>query len=195
MLQMADVIGDQELNGHGLIVTDKAKATQAIRGDRRSDVKKVEVVCLPKRNETLPRFGLIALSTDPFCLFVLWQFDFAAELSSHESLMIVACRIDEVAEDFFLRPFVGGTTDGTVSLGDGKETWQGHGHDRLEFHEDVVHSRLSFPDFFSDPTGGHGKHPEYHEEPQQAEQDFGYISNGRANKQAAQCDWSSPPFE
>ena len=62
------------------------------------------VISRPQRNDLGPRCLLIAVQAYPVVLVVSRQADLARELQANETLMVVGGGVDEMAEDFFLRP-------------------------------------------------------------------------------------------
>ena len=99
---MIHIAAKQKFEHHGFILSNKAQTVCFVDRDVRSYVKQVKVERLPEPHNVFPRFSLVRLRTDPAFLLVFGKPDFAPELRPYESLVVVACRIDEVPEDFFL---------------------------------------------------------------------------------------------
>ena len=59
----------------------------------------------PEREEVRPRAIPESLNRDARGLIVAWKVERGGLLQADEALQVVARRIDEVAEDFLLRPF------------------------------------------------------------------------------------------
>jgi hypothetical protein len=71
------------------------------------DACQVQVEEPPERHQLGPRRLLVVLRRHPGVLVVAGKYEVVLKLRAHEALMIVRRRIDQVADDFSRRPFVG----------------------------------------------------------------------------------------
>ena len=102
MPEVADIICDEEFESDGRIVTDEARVCQFLVRDVRNDVDQMQIVKLPEVNECAPRLSLIPLSPDPGFLVVCRQSDFRSKLTANKSLVVIARRVDKMAQDLSL---------------------------------------------------------------------------------------------
>src|SRR5207302_3467309 len=73
-------------------------------GHRRHHTREVAVEACPERDELGPRRILILLTRNPRVLIVAGKRQFVLKLGSHEALMIVRRRVDQMSHDLAGRP-------------------------------------------------------------------------------------------
>src|SRR5262249_15582156 len=67
-------------------------------------MEQMGVVRSPEVNQVIPSGALVLLDADPPLLIVAWKILPLGKLPTHKALVIIRGRVDQVAEDFFLRP-------------------------------------------------------------------------------------------
>ena len=78
----------------------------------------LHVVHLPKSDNFRPWPILIALQTHPFIAIITRQVQHRSQLKADKSLMVVRSRINQMTENFFLRPFAGRRPNGRLRVSD-----------------------------------------------------------------------------
>src|SRR5215813_8340521 len=109
MLQMRDVVLHKVLErrrlfgGHGapgevVQVVPRPTLLSDRRRNRRDDTREVKVERMPETDQLRPRRILVTLGGDPLFLTVAGKDQVIGELSTHETLVVVGGRVDQVAE-------------------------------------------------------------------------------------------------
>ena len=106
VLDVSNVAGDNGLERGRLRVSGVAGVLQGTGIDMFNDVRKVFVGVVPCVNKIVPRFFLVVLRSDPMRLGVFECANIRFFLHANNSLMVIACRVNQMAEDFFERPLV-----------------------------------------------------------------------------------------
>ena len=99
--EMVDVVGSKEPEGNGRVGLDAAHLVLCIVRDVRDDMGKVPIVGRPELDEIAPGARVVVLHLDPVILGVAWKVKVARLLRSDEALVVIRCRVDEVAEHLF----------------------------------------------------------------------------------------------
>ena len=81
-------------------------------------MQEVQVVVFPELNKLMPWLLVIALHTYPVLLIITGKRQLVVKLGPNETLMIVGCGINQVADDFFGRPFTIGPGNLTLLFRD-----------------------------------------------------------------------------
>src|SRR5262245_39109827 len=108
MAQMADVIGGDESQRLRRVRTDRQRCAAPRLGNPLDHAREVTVVSTPERNQVLPRGGLISLHGDPMVLRITRARVGVPFLRTHETLMVVRGRVDQVSEHLLRRPLPSG---------------------------------------------------------------------------------------
>src|SRR6266852_2085075 len=75
------------------------------------------VVTGPMVYQKSPIHFSVALESHQFVLFVSGESQAALQCGTHETLVIIRSRVEQMAENFFLRPFLRAWTDRCISVG------------------------------------------------------------------------------
>jgi hypothetical protein len=118
MLQVPYVILNQKTKRHRLIFAYNAAVVSLFLGNMKYYMEQVAVKPGPELNKIVPGFGLVSLRFDPLGLRIARKRDLAGELSPDDPLMVVRCRVDEMAKNLFPRPFAGSQMFFALSLAD-----------------------------------------------------------------------------
>jgi hypothetical protein len=73
--------------------------------NQRHHMQEVQVIVFPELNELLPWLLIIALHTYPVFLLIAEERQLIVKLGPNETLMIIGGRINQMADNFFGRPF------------------------------------------------------------------------------------------
>src|SRR5687768_13747241 len=77
----------------------------------------------PQRYELVPRRVLIVLDIDPLILLVSGEDQVFLRSGAHKPLVVVAGRVDEVADDLARRPFAWSRAKRGLSVRDREQHW------------------------------------------------------------------------
>jgi hypothetical protein len=106
VFDVSNVASDNGLERGGLRVPGVAGIIQGIRINMFDDVRKVFIGVVPCVNKIAPRLLLIVLNGNRVGLSVFEYTYIRLFLHAHNALMIIACRINQMTQDFFERPLV-----------------------------------------------------------------------------------------
>lgn len=109
---MNDIIVHQEVERHGLVLSDRTRDQMSGSWHVAEDVGQVLVVVLPKVDKLLPIDIVKMLHIDPVVLIVGWKDQRLGFLSPNKTLVIVAGGVDQMAKHLLDRPAIG---RGTIS--------------------------------------------------------------------------------
>lgn len=117
VLERGRLRGADGLPGQVIEIVARAR-TRELRGVRgRHHAGDVLVVGPPEHEQIRPRPILIPLHADPRVLVVAGEDEVALQLRAHEAAVIVAGRIDQVADNLLARPLAGcGTAGGRGTI-------------------------------------------------------------------------------
>src|SRR5215471_5954587 len=151
MLHVIEVAGGQRAKRHRVMAADYKLVRQHVVRHGLHDVQQVAVEQQPQVHQIAPRLGRVALAGNPELLLVIGELQARNELRAHETLMIVARRVDQVAEDLFLRPARRIGLGRGIGLGDVGQSMRRPDEHRLEARDGLLHFRttLTVPVLFA----------------------------------------------
>jgi hypothetical protein len=104
VLLVGDVVGDEEFECEGSVVSDLAGRAEAFGGDAADDGAQQLVICVPPVEQGAPGDLGVTVRIDPFPLPIAGSDVGAVDGGAHEALMVVGGRVEHVAEDLFAGP-------------------------------------------------------------------------------------------
>src|ERR1017187_8585816 len=130
LIKVAKIVDRQRFEGHGGASSDHQLVRQHLGRHRLQHVHQVAIEQQPEVDQIWPGCGGVSLGGHPELLFIAREFQERRALRTHESLVVVGGGIDQVAEDLFLRPAIGGGFEGHGVVGEIGQA-RGHGFQQL----------------------------------------------------------------
>lgn len=119
---MVNVVHEERRQCDPLAATDPAQVVAVARRHVFDNVKQVGVVTVPEGNQRVPVGVLVRLEPYPRLMLIAGELAPIGQLPPYETLVVVRCRIDQVADDLVRRPPVGGWTLLTLLFRDGPQS-------------------------------------------------------------------------
>src|SRR4051794_10234466 len=114
MLHVIDVIFDEEMKRDRGCAANAAGDVGKFLRDAGNHLGEMEVIQSPEFLEVRPVGTRVALGAGPAFLLVSGRVELALEDGPDETLMVIAGRVDEVADGFLFRPLRGGRLEGDI---------------------------------------------------------------------------------
>lgn len=103
---MIQVVAHEKSKRTWFVQCNRTWGRQTGRSHIANEPCNLAIVMIPKFHQRFPVAFSIIGSSNPFILVVFWEHELRAILSTDKSLMIVTCRIHEVADNFRDRPTI-----------------------------------------------------------------------------------------
>src|SRR5580698_1376992 len=98
---MGNVVGCQKFEGNGIIVADMTGGLELRLRQVRDNVGEKAVVGAPEREKLRPGGLLKGLYLNVAVLVITGKGERLLQAGAHEALVIVGCRVDEMADELF----------------------------------------------------------------------------------------------